>query len=551
MWWKEGVVYQVYPRSFQDSNNDGIGDLRGLIQRLDYLNDGTSQSLGIDAVWLSPFYPSPMCDFGYDISDYCAIDPVFGTMDDFDQLIAQAHQRNIRIILDLVVNHTSDQHPWFQASCDASSDKAGWYIWHEGSEPPNNWLGCLGGKGWTYQPQRDAWYFHSFLPQQPDLNWRHPAVKQAVKDIMAFWLNKGVDGFRLDVINLFYKDARLRSNPVDWFRIGRPYDRQNHLYDRDQAEMHPLLQELRQWVDRWPRRMMVGEIMQQQKTLSALPASYYGDNDELHLAFNFDFFHQPFSAAAFRAVIQRWETLLGPDNWPNYTLSNHDFMRHSGRYKGRHQALRMKLLATLLLTLRGTPFLYYGEETGMPEQRVPKQRMQDPVGLRYWPLHPGRDGCRRPMMWSGHPQDFSPAAAWLPNEPQQQHSVAYQQNQPDSLLNWYRTLIHYRKASPALRRGSQRLLPSASDILAYERCYEDEHLIILLNFSARPQGASLLPLPDRAELSNEYMIDLNNQPQAATFSDRSIRLNPCQAVVIRRVLSADQPRDPDACHQAR
>ncbi len=259
MWWKQGVVYQVYPRSFQDSNNDGNGDIRGLINRLDYLNDGknsrdsTSRSLGIDAIWLSPIYPSPMHDFGYDISDYCAIDPVFGSMEDFDELLQQAHQRNIRIILDLVVNHTSDQHPWFLESCQPGSDKADWYIWHKGTQPPNNWLGCLGGKGWSWNGQRGAWYYHSFLAQQPDLNWRNPKVKQAVKDIMAFWLDKGVDGFRLDVVNLFFKDAKLRRNPVDWFRIGRPYDRQNHIYDRDQPEMHPLQD--------WLLKQILGQIL--------------------------------------------------------------------------------------------------------------------------------------------------------------------------------------------------------------------------------------------------------------------------------------------------
>ena len=532
MWWKQGVVYQVYPRSFQDSNNDGNGDIRGLINRLGYLNDGknsrdsTSRSLGIDAIWLSPIYPSPMHDFGYDISDYCAIDPVFGSMEDFDELLQQAHQRNIRIILDLVVNHTSDQHPWFLESCQPGSDKADWYIWHKGTQPPNNWLGCLGGKGWSWNGQRGAWYYHSFLAQQPDLNWRNPKVKQAVKDIMAFWLDKGVDGFRLDVVNLFFKDAKLRRNPVDWFRIGRPYDRQNHIYDRDQPEMHPLLQELRQWVDRWPQRMMVGEIMMQANGTSALPASYYGDGDELHLAFNFDFFHQPFSASAFRTVIRNWQQQLGDNNWPNYTLSNHDFMRHSGRYRGQHQTERMKLLATMLLTLRGTPFLYYGEETGMPEQKVPYKKMQDPVGIRYWPLHPGRDGCRRPMMWSDNPRDFSAGPAWLPNEPLTEYSVKHQQENPHSLLNWYQQLIRLRRSYNALNQGQQKLSDPAADVLAYQRSHGNEKISVYLNFSATAQTIQHIHATD-------LQLLLNSLSQPPAIGENSIRLLPYQALILK------------------
>jgi len=525
MWWKEGVIYQVYPRSFQDSNGDGTGDLRGLINRLDYLNDGTEKSLGADAIWLSPFYPSPMHDFGYDISDYCDIDPVFGSMSDFDELIVQAHRRNIRLILDLVVNHTSDQHPWFIDSSHPGSAKADWYIWHEGRKPPNNWLGCLGGKGWSYHPRRQAWYYHSFLPQQPDLNWRNPAVKEAVKNIIAFWLNKGVDGFRLDVVNLFYKDAALRSNPVDWFRIGRPYDRQRHIYDRDRAEMHPLLQELRQWVDHWPERMMVGEILLEPGASSEIPASYYGDNDELHLAFNFDFFHQPFSAQAFRQVIQRWEKALGENNWPNYTLSNHDFMRHSSRYRGSHQIARMKLLAAMLMTLRGTPFLYYGEEIAMPEQPVKKKEMKDPVGLRYWPLHPGRDGCRRPMMWSDNPADFSAVKAWLPNQPETEFSVSFQEKRPDSLLNWYRRLIYIRRQSAALHKGQQQLLPAHEHVLAYLRSEGEEKQIILLNFSAQTQTTEIA-------FSGHLSVLFNSHNKAPEQRGRQIILQPLQAVAL-------------------
>ncbi|WP_420590357.1 alpha-amylase family glycosyl hydrolase [Bacterioplanoides sp.] len=493
MWWKQGVIYQIYPRSFQDDLNtpDGIGDLRGLIQRLDYLNDGTEQSLGIDAIWLSPFFPSPMADFGYDIQNYCDIDPVFGSMADFEELLSEAHQRGIRIILDLVVNHSSDQHPWFIESCNPTSEKADWYIWQEGpaNRPPNNWLGCFGGKGWTYHNDRKAWYYHSFLPQQPDLNWRNHEVKSAIKQVMEFWLDKGVDGFRLDVVNLYFKDQQLQNNPTHRFKIGRAYDRQQHIFDRDQPEMHPLLQQMRQWVDAYPDRMMVGEVMLADESNSDLPASYYGNNDELHQAFNFEFLRCPFKADAFRSVIQKWTELLGEHNWPNYTLSNHDFVRHASRYQqGKDTQARLKLLALLLLTLRGTPYLYYGEEIGMPEQTVKRRDIQDPVGKRYWPLYSGRDGCRKPMMWNHKRRSrsgFSRERSWLPQTPVAGISVMEQHSDPNSLLSWYRQLIWLRKRTPALHSGSLTLLESDKDILAYQRELDGERFLVILNFSSK------------------------------------------------------------------
>lgn len=499
-WWRDGVVYQIYPRSFSDSNNDGVGDLQGLIRNLDYLNDGTPASLGIDAIWLSPIFPSPMADFGYDIADYCDIDPLFGSLADFDQLLAEAHRRGIRIILDLVANHTSDQHPWFLESCQPGSAKSDWYIWHEGPTLPNNWLGCLGGKAWTWHLGRQAWYFHSFLPQQPDLNWRNPEVVDAVRAIMDFWLARGVDGFRLDVVNLYYKDPLLRSNPVHYLRIARPYDRQHHLYDRNQPEMHATLRQMRQWVDAWPERMMVGEVFLAPDDNHQLPASYCGNNDELHLAFNFELMRCRFRASHFRTVLQRWQQAVGVENWPNQTLGNHDFPRHAKRFgRGRYGPQRLRLLAMMLLTLRGTPFLYYGEEIGMPEQRVPRHRIQDPVGRHYWPIYAGRDSCRRPMMWSPDIRRFSPAAAWLPNEPVAGISVEEQDNDPDSLLNWYRQLIWLRRQQTALHQGQQQILDSHPDLLVYQRQSDRQTLVIVLNFSTRSRrwplpGQEITPL---------------------------------------------------------
>ena len=493
MWWKEGVIYQIYPRSFQDNvrHPDGIGDLRGLIDRLDYLNDGSENSLGIDAIWLSPFFPSPMADFGYDIQDYCDIDPLFGDMTDFDELLFQAHQRGIKIILDLVVNHTSDRHPWFINSCDPDSDKTDWYIWQPGSpdQVPNNWLGCFGGKGWTYHTKRKAWYYHSFLPQQPDLNWRNPDVRLAIKQVIEFWLNKKVDGFRLDVVNLYFKDEQRRNNPINYFKLGRPYDRQRHIFDRDRPEMHHLLKDMRSWVDAYPDRMMVGEVMLADESNSDLPASYYGNNDELHQAFNFEFLRCPFKAEAFRTAIQKWTDVLGENNWPNYTLSNHDFVRHASRYhKQGETTARLKLLALMLLTLRGTPYLYYGEEIGMPEQAVKHKDIQDPVGKRYWPFYKGRDGCRKPMMWTQENQSaegFSLADSWLPQTPAPGINVTEQQTDPESLLSWYKQLIWLRKRTPALHSGSLTLHDSNKDLLIYQREIAGEQLLVILNFSSK------------------------------------------------------------------
>jgi alpha-glucosidase len=563
-WWQHGVVYQIYPRSFQDNpeHPDGVGDLRGLIQRLDYLNDGSEQSLGVDAIWLSPFYPSPMADFGYDISDYCAIDPLFGSMADFDELLAAAHKRGIRIILDLVVNHSSDQHPWFIESCDPHSDKADWYIWQSGSadRPPNNWLACFGGRGWSWHPKRQAWYFHSFLPQQPDLNWRNPQVQHAIRRVMEFWLDKGVDGFRLDVVNLYFKDQQLNDNPTHTFKIARPYDRQHHVFDRDQPEMHPLLRQMRQWLDAYPDRMIVGEVMLADDATCELPVRYYGNNDELHQAFNFEFLRCPFKATAFRDVIANWNRLLGDQNWPNYTLSNHDFVRHASRYTGvgkrfRSRAgkaddqLRLKLLATMLLTLRGTPYLYYGEEIAMPEQPVGRAHLRDPVGIRYWPLHSGRDGCRKPMMWDHSGQAFSQAQHWLPHQPlaginvehqqlphqhthQHQHQQKRKQDQEPlhsgSLLNWYKTLIWLRKKTPALHKGSLTLLDSHSDVLAYQRETEHQCVIVLLNFSGNTVAL-------KTTLTSELLTEtqLSRTPLANNYpSFRPDYLLPYQAVIL-------------------
>jgi alpha-glucosidase len=520
LWWRDGVIYQIYPRSFADANGDGVGDLRGIIEHLDYLNDGSAtlttggsamltnrdipSFLGIDAIWLSPIYPSPMVDFGYDVSDYCNVDPVFGTLDDLDELVAEAHRRNIRIIMDMVTNHTSDQHPWFlESRASRDNPRRDWYIWRDPAAdggPPNNWQSVFGGRAWTWDETSGQYYLHSFLKEQPDLNWRNPQVKAAIFDILRFWLDRGVDGFRLDVFNLYFKDDQFRSNPS---RPGlRAYDRQWHVYDKDRPEMHDLLREMRQLLDSYSERVSLGETFSDH--LAEMAAAYYGQhNDELPLAFNFDFTRSAWNARSFQQKIERWEALLPPGAWPNYVLSNHDLVRHYTRYgAGPQSQARAKVAAAMLLTLRGTPVLYYGEEIGMRNGRIPRSRILDPVGRRYWPFHKGRDGCRTPMQWDSSPNaGFSPAEAaqpWLPINPDYREvNVAGQRDDPGSIFSFYRRLIRLRKTEIALRRGSYRsILEQPTDVLAFLRETPEQTVLVFLNFSHRPVHlTSDVPLP--------------------------------------------------------
>lgn len=498
-WWKDGVMYQIYPRSFADSNGDGIGDLRGIIAHLDHLNDGTDKSLGVDGIWLSPVYPSPMHDFGYDVSDFCAISPEFGRMDDFRALLEEAHARGIRIIMDLVLNHTSHEHPWFQeARSSRTSDKRDWYLWRDGvpGEPPNNWMAAFGGRAWEWDPGSQQYYLHSFLPEQPDVNWRHPPLREAMWDVMRFWLDLGVDGFRLDVVNWFLKDAEYRSNPTTL--VGRrPYDRQQHVYDRDQGETIELTKEIRLLVDRYPARMTVGEVYKEPPGGAQFAASYCANGYGLHLAFNFAFLFCPWRARAFADAVDEWECALGPRCWPTYTLSNHDQPRAYSRYAvGGDTDARARVAAAMLLTLRGTPFLYYGEEIGMRNGRLGKADLRDPLGKRYWPAPVGRDAERTPMQWdaSAH-AGFSTGTPWLPvNGDYTAVNATMQRDRPDSLLHWYRTLIHLRKREPALHRGTYRRLADTSDaVLSFMREWEHEQIIVLLNFDRHPQHAILPP----------------------------------------------------------
>ncbi|MBU0494933.1 MAG: DUF3459 domain-containing protein [Chloroflexi bacterium] len=536
-WWRDGVIYQVYPRSFADSNGDGVGDLPGLIAHLDYLAgaDAASgdDSLGIDAIWLSPVYPSPMYDFGYDVSDYCGIDPLFGTLDDFDRLVKEAHRRGIRIVMDLVLNHTSHQHPWFvESRSSRDNPRRDWYIWRDGQgdRPPNNWQSVFGGPAWEWDERTAQYYLHLFLKEQPDLNWRNPAVQDAMWDVFRFWLDRGVDGFRLDVFNLYVKDAQLRDNPL---RLGlRAYDRQIHIQDRDQPEMHPLLRDLRALLDDYPQRMAVGETFSEEPVKMA--AAYYGQqNDELNLSFNFDFTHQPWRARAFYDAIARWEAALPPGAWPCHVLSNHDVERHASRYAaGSNTDVRAKVAAALLLTIRGTPFLYYGEELAMRQGRIARAQIQDPPGKRYWPLYKGRDGCRTPMPWDDSPHaGFSINPPWLPvNADYRQRNVEAQRRDPDSVFHWYRRLIALRKASPALRRGDYvPLIRRPVHALAYLRVSPEQTLLVALNFASRPVLAVLdEPLPAR---DWQVLLSTADRPDLELLGN-SLALAPYEACVL-------------------
>lgn len=489
LWWRDGIIYQIYPRSFADSNNDGIGDLPGITSKLDYLKD-----LGIDAIWLSPIYPSPDVDFGYDVADYTAIDPKFGTMQDFEKLVKEARKRDIHIILDLVLNHTSDQHPWFIESRKSKDNHYhDWYLWQDpkpdGSEP-NNWAAVFGGSGWEYDPDLDQYYYHMFYPAQPDLNWRNPDVRQAMLNVFRFWLKKGVDGFRLDVFNEYFKDAEFRDNPP---AIGiRRFDWQKHIYDTSQPEMYPLLNEIRAILDKHKDAYAVGE------TFLAKPedaADYCRGNDKLHAAFNFKFTNSRWHPKRFLNALEEWYACLGEDAWPNNVLSNHDLKRAATRYCLGRADERAKIAAAMLLTIKGTPFIYYGEE--IAQRDIPihrKEDVLDPIGRTFWPLHKGRDGCRAPMQWNSDINaGFSESKPWLPvNGDYLERNVGRQINNPDSVLNFYKQIIAIRKSEPALQRGDFKSLdPGDRFLMAYERSMGEDRLLVILNFSGRDLSFSL------------------------------------------------------------
>ncbi|MBN1531108.1 MAG: alpha-glucosidase [Spirochaetes bacterium] len=484
-WWKEGVIYQIYPRSFCDSNGDGVGDLRGITGKLEYL-----QELGVDAIWLSPVNTSPMFDFGYDVSDYRAIAPVFGTMRDMDRLIERAHGRGIRVIMDLVVNHTSHLHPWFlESRSSKESPKRDWYLWHDGRnrKAPNNWRGVFGGRAWERDGATGQYYLHSFLKEQPDLNWRNRELREAVYDEFRFWLDRGVDGFRLDVANYYVKDELFRDNPVVPGPHPRPYDWQRHLYDRDRPETQEIFKELRDLTDGYGDRVLVGEIYTHDSP--ATSASYIGNGaDGLHLTFDFSLMHiGGWRPRRFFRALEEWDQAIPPGGWPCNVLSNHDNPRMAWRVGGGDQSGgRLRVMAALLLASRGTPFLYYGEEIGMTRGEIPRRRLRDPLGIRYWPFHGGRDPDRTPMQWDASPgAGFTAGDPWLPvNRDYRTVNVERQMGQRGSLFHFHRSLIALRREIPALRLGEWIPVRATGDVLAFIRSHETGKALVMLNFSA-------------------------------------------------------------------
>jgi glycosidase len=479
------VIYQIYPRSFMDANGDGIGDLEGITRRLDHIVD-----LGVEAIWLSPFYRSPMADFGYDVSDYCDVDPIFGTLDDFDDLLAACHARGLRLIVDFVPNHTSDQHPWFvESRSSRDNPKRDWYIWRDpkpDGSVPNNWLANFGGTTWTLDEATGQYYLHLFLPEQPDLNWRNLEVREAMYDTLRFWLDRGVDGFRIDVAHMVMKDPELRDNPpappghVSGLHPRMPYDSQLHIHDKAHADVHQVFREIRSLVDERPDRYTVGEISEHDL---GVWASYYGQGDELHMPFNFSLMLLPWEAAAYRRAVEAIESVVPGHSWPNYVLGNHDVTRIATR---AGSAERARVAMMMLLTLRGTPTLYYGDEIGMPEAEIPADRLQDPWALRE--EGQGRDGCRTPMLWDAGPDaGFGSPDPWLPLGPLAGvTSVADQADDPTSMLALTKALLTLRKAEPALHRGPHRSLEGQPGCFVYERSHGEASFVVALNFASEP-----------------------------------------------------------------
>ena len=483
-WYENAIIYQIYPRSFQDSNSDGIGDLMGIVRRLGYI-----KSLGMDAIWLSPIYKSPMKDFGYDVSDYRQIDGIFGSMEDFDLLVSEAHKLGLKVMMDMVLNHSSDMHPWFRKSRDREDPYTDFYIWND--KVPNNWKACFGGSAWTFDEKRGQYYLHSFLKEQPDLNWHDEVCRNAIFDEVRFYLDKGVDGFRLDVINAVGKDPYLKSNPFMFGETPRPYDMQNHIYDRNTEYTHHYIRELRKVIDAYDDRALLGEIMIQGKSQMEQSASYTGENnDELQLCFEFTMCKRRLTAKNLRKVAGKWYKLnpIEKGKTPCWVLSNHDVPRAITRAGNNEHIARM--LAVYLLMQRGCSVIYFGEELGMQSKDFPRKEIQDPLGKRYWPIMKGRDAERRPMQWDfSTNMGFSDAKPWLePNYTKDwRHlTVEGEEIDRDSMLGLYRPLITFRKSRSEISRSDAIFCDNVpSDTLAYRFEQEGRCTLVILNMGRK------------------------------------------------------------------
>ena len=508
-WWRGAVIYQIYPRSFADSNGDGIGDLRGIAERLDYI-----AALGVDAIWISPFFKSPMRDFGYDVSDFRAVDPIFGTLADFDELLARAHALGLKVLIDQVLSHTSDEHPWFRESrASRDNDRADWYVWADpqpDGTPPNNWLSVFGGSAWQWDTRRRQYYLHNFLASQPDLNLHHPEVRRALLHDLRFWLERGVDGFRFDAVNFYFHDAALRSNPPWGERPkadastpdSNPYALQRHVYDKSRPENLAFLRQLRALMDEFPGTTSVGEIGDDDAL--GLMAAYTGGQDKLHMAYTSGLVAERLDAAHLRSVVETLEARIG-SGWPCWSVGNHDATRVMTRVspaslsRSPEQAAALAVaVSALLSSLRGSVCLYQGEELALPEAQVPFERLQDPYGIAFWPEYTGRDGCRTPMPWrhDAPHAGFSAVEPWLPvGDAHVPLAVDRQLADPNSCLHATRRFLRWRQGQPALRRGTIRFLDAPPDCVVFIRVTSEVQMLVAFNLSA---SARTVPVPPGA-----------------------------------------------------
>ncbi|MBB3655122.1 alpha-glucosidase [Rhizobium sp. BK650] len=497
-WWRGAVIYQVYPRSFQDTNGDGLGDLKGITRRLPYI-----ASLGVDAIWLSPFFKSPMADMGYDVSDYCDVDPIFGTIEDFDAMMAEAHRLGIKVIIDQVISHTSDRHPWFvESRSSRTNDKADWYVWADpkpDGTAPNNWLSIFGGPGWEWDGVRRQYYQHNFLTSQPDLNFHCKEVQDALLKTVKFWLDRGVDGFRLDTVNYYFCDKLLRDNPPhepDPDQAGldapdtNPYGMQNHLYDKTQPENLEFLKRFRALLNQYEGRTTVGEVGDGARSLKTV-AAYTTGGDKLHMCYTFDLLGPEFTAAHIRSCVETFQRMV-KDGWVCWAFSNHDVNRHVSRFAltEEERPVIAKLAISVLAALRGSICLYQGEELGLPEAELAFEDLRDPYGIRFWPAFKGRDGCRTPMPWEAgkaHAGFTSAEKSWLP-VPYEHAALAVdtQENNDGSVLHHYRRTLEFRKSQPVLLDGSMEFVGTDKDLLAFVREKGDEKLLFVFNLTREP-----------------------------------------------------------------
>ena len=514
-WWRGAVIYQIYPRSFLDTDGDGVGDLPGIIERLDYV-----ASLGVDAIWIAPFFRSPMADFGYDIADYRDVDPLFGTLEDFDRLLGKAHGLGLKVMIDQVLSHTSIEHAWFKESRESlDNPRADWYVWADAradGSAPNNWLSLFGGSAWQWEPRRGQYYLHNFLSSQPDLNFHNPQVRAAALDSVRFWLDKGVDGVRLDAINFCFHDRQLRDNPPKpkAQRVGRgfsadnPYAFQYHYYNNTQPENLAFLGELRALMDRYPDIAALGEISSEDSL--ATMAEYTRDR-RLHMGYSFELLTDDFSVAHIRGTVQKLESQM-TEGWPCWAISNHDVERVLTRWgRGQASAQLANLLTAMVCSLRGSVCVYQGEELGLTEAELPYESLQDPYGIAFWPQFKGRDGCRTPMPWNDEAHaGFSRGTPWLPVP--QEHlelAVLHQESVPHSVLNGFRAFMHWRKSQPALRWGDIRFFDTPEPVLAFTRSLAGDTVLVVFNLADQSVEVTLPVLGKSHRLNGHGLVEGN------------------------------------------